>query len=151
MLFRPIAIEVGQVISTHLTMTHTSPEGANLVSRGIIANDALDAIYRVGGGYFQDPSNQANWKIIYSKVTQDITVPCPNPPTTPCTYRIDEAQTVDSLAGCWLKTVSSALLARSTRSLRFPESTALSPGKLSKSSKSITTTYRISLPMSARE
>ena len=34
-------------------------------------------------------SNKANWKIIYSKVTQDVSVPCPNPPTTPCTYRIE--------------------------------------------------------------
>ena len=91
------AIEVGQVISTHLTMTHTSREGANLVSRGTIANDALDAIDRGVVGYFQT-SNQANWKIIYSKVTQDITVPCPNPPTTPCTYRI-ESQTHSRAAG----------------------------------------------------
>jgi TadE-like protein len=82
------AIEVGQVISTHLTMTHTSREGANLVSRGTIANDALDAIIASAADTFKT-SNQANWKIIYSKVTQDITVPCPNPPTTPCTYRID--------------------------------------------------------------
>ena len=82
------AIEVGQVISTHLTMTHTSREGANLVSRGTIANDALDAIIASASDTFKT-SNQANWKIIYSKVTQDITVPCPNPPTTPCTYRIE--------------------------------------------------------------
>ena len=86
------AIEVGQVISTHLTMTHTSREGANLVSRGTTANDALDAIIASASDTFKT-SNQANWKIIYSKVTQDITVPCPNPPTTPCTYRIDSQTT----------------------------------------------------------
>ena len=82
------AIEVGQVISTHLTMTHTSREGANLVSRGTPANDALNAIIASASDTFKT-SNQANWKIIYSKVTQDLTVPCPNPPTTPCTYRIE--------------------------------------------------------------
>jgi len=86
------AIEVGQVISTHLTMTHTSREGANLVSRGTTANDALDAIIASASDTFKT-SNQANWKIIYSKVTQDITVPCPNPPTTPCTYRINSQLT----------------------------------------------------------
>ena len=82
------AIEVGQVISTHLTMTHTSREGANLVSRGTTASDALDAIIAASSNTFK-VSNEANWKIIYSKVVQDTTVPCPNPPTTPCTYRID--------------------------------------------------------------
>ena len=86
------AIEVGQVISTHLTMTHTSREGANLVSRGTTANDALDAIVASASDTFKT-SNQANWKIIYSKVTQDLTVPCPNPPTTPCTYRIESQLT----------------------------------------------------------
>ena len=97
------AIEVGQVISTHLTMTHTSREGANLVSRGTTANDALDAIDRGVVEYVSRSSNQANWKIIYSKVTQDVTVPCPNPPTTPCTYRIDSQM---HLAGYWSKTAS---------------------------------------------
>lgn len=86
------AIEVGQVISTHLTMTHTSREGANLVSRGTTASNALDAIIASAADTFKT-SNQANWKIIYSKVTQDITVPCPNPPTTPCTYRIESQLT----------------------------------------------------------
>ncbi|MGZ8451322.1 MAG: TadE/TadG family type IV pilus assembly protein [Candidatus Binatia bacterium] len=86
------AIEVGQVISTHLTMTHTSREGANLVSRGTTASNALDAIIASASDTFKT-SNQANWKIIYSKVTQDITVPCPNPPTTPCTYRIESQLT----------------------------------------------------------
>lgn len=86
------AIEVGQVISTHLTMTHTSREGANLVSRGTLADDALTAIIASASDTFKT-SNQANWKIIYSKVTQDITIPCPNPPTTPCTYRINSQLT----------------------------------------------------------
>jgi len=86
------AIEVGQVISTHLTMTHTSREGANLVSRGTAASDALDAVIAAASDTFKT-TNQANWKIIYAKVTQDITVPCPNPPTTPCTYRINSQLT----------------------------------------------------------
>jgi Flp pilus assembly protein TadG len=86
------AIEVGQVISTHLTMTHTTREGANLVSRGTTASDALDAIIAASSNTFKT-SNQANWRIIYSKVTQDTSVPCPNPPTTPCTYRINSQLT----------------------------------------------------------
>jgi hypothetical protein len=82
------AIEVGSVISTHLTMTHTSREGANLASRGTTANQTLDAIVAASSDTFRS-SNQANWKIIYSKLVQDTTIPCPNPPTTPCTYRIN--------------------------------------------------------------
>jgi hypothetical protein len=89
------AIEVGQVISTHLTMTHTSREGANLVSRGTKADDALIAIIASASDTFKN-SNKANWKIIYSKVVQDTSPgvpPCPNPPTTPCTYKIESQLT----------------------------------------------------------
>ena len=82
------AIEVGSVISTHLTITHTTREGANLISRGTPANQALAAVIAASSNTFNS-SKQANWKIIYSKVIQDTSVPCPNPPTTPCTYRID--------------------------------------------------------------
>lgn len=82
------AIEVGSVISTHLTMTHTTREGANLASRGTTPDDALNAIVAASSNTFKS-TNQANWKIIYSKLEQDTTIPCPNPPTTPCTYRID--------------------------------------------------------------
>jgi len=81
------AIEVGSVISTHLTMTHTSREGANLASRGTTPTQNLDAIIAASSTTFRS-SNQANWKIIYSKLVWDKTIPCPNPPTTPCTYRI---------------------------------------------------------------
>lgn len=86
------AIEVGQVISTHLTMTHTTREGANLASRGTSPDDTLTAIVAASSNTFKS-SNQANWKIIYSKLEQDTTIPCPNPPTTPCTYRIDSQTT----------------------------------------------------------
>ncbi len=86
------AIEIGQVISTYLTITHTTREGANLVSRGTQPSDALDAIISASSNTFTT-SQQANWKIIYSKVTQDTSVPCPNPPTTPCTYRINSQLT----------------------------------------------------------
>ena len=85
------AIEVGQVISTHLTMTHTSREGANLVSRGTPAAQALAAIVASSSNTFKS-TNGANWRIIYSKIVQDTgpgVPPCPNPPTTPCTYKIE--------------------------------------------------------------
>ncbi len=90
------AIEVGSVISTYLTMTHTSREGANLVSRGTTASQALDAIVAASSNTFLS-TNQANWKIIYSKLVQDTAFPCPNPPTTPCTYRIDSQTTRGTL------------------------------------------------------
>lgn len=86
------AIEVGSVISTHLTMTHTSREGANLASRGTTPTQTLDAIIAASSTTFRS-SNQANWKIIYSKLVWDKTIPCPNPPTTPCTYRINSQTT----------------------------------------------------------
>ena len=86
------AIEVGSVINTYLTMTHTSREGANLASRGTAANLALDAIVAASSTTFRS-TNQANWKIIYSKLVQDSNIPCPNPPTTPCTYRINSQVT----------------------------------------------------------
>ena len=36
------ALEVGSVISTYLTMSHTTREGANLASRGTPPRSALD-------------------------------------------------------------------------------------------------------------
>lgn len=89
------AIEVGQVISTQLTMTHTSREGANLISRGTPATQALAAIIAASSDTFKS-TNKANWKIIYSKVVQDTSPgvpPCPNPPSTPCTYKIESQLT----------------------------------------------------------
>lgn len=86
------AIEVGQVISTYLTMTHTSREGANLASRGTTSSQTLDAIIAASSNTFRS-SNQANWKIIYSKLVQDTTIPCPDPPITPCTYLINSQET----------------------------------------------------------
>jgi hypothetical protein len=85
------AIEVGSVISTYLTLTHSSREGANLTSRGTTPTDALTAIIASSSNTFGS-TNQANWKIIYSKLVHDATVPCPNPPNPPCTYRIESQQ-----------------------------------------------------------
>ena len=85
------AIEVGSAISAYLTLTHTSREGANLTSRGTTPTDALNAVIAASSNTF-GATNQANWKIIYSKLVQDTTVPCPNPPTTPCTYRIQSQE-----------------------------------------------------------
>jgi hypothetical protein len=81
------AIEVGSVISTYLTLTHTSREGANLTSRGTPAGQALDAVIAASSNTLRS-TNQAHWRVIYSRVVQDTTVPCPDPPTTPCVYRI---------------------------------------------------------------
>jgi hypothetical protein len=82
------AIEVGSIVSAYLTITHTTREGANLTSRGTQPNPALDSIVAASSNTFRT-SNQSHWRIIYSKVVQDTSVPCPNAPTTPCVYRID--------------------------------------------------------------
>jgi hypothetical protein len=85
------ALEVGQVISTYLTLTHTTREGANLVSRGTPvdlpgpSNDALDTIIAAAGSTLST-TNQAQWRIIYSRVVRDPAVPCP---AEPCKYMVD--------------------------------------------------------------
>jgi len=84
------AIEVGSVISTYLTITHTTREGANLTSRGTDPNVALAAIKTAAAPTIRD-TNPSQWKIIYSKIIQDPTAgPCP---PTPCTYKIDNGAT----------------------------------------------------------
>jgi hypothetical protein len=85
------AIEIGSVISTYLTLTHTVREGANLVSRGTPVdltgpdNDALDTIITAAGSTLST-TNQAQWRIIYSRIVRDTTVPCP---AEPCKYMVD--------------------------------------------------------------
>ena len=86
-------VEVGSVISTYLRIAQLTREGANLTSRGDPCNSpptspcqALDDVKKAALP-FLGPYNQAQWKIIYSKITQDPTVPC-NPPLTPCRYII---------------------------------------------------------------
>ena len=78
------AVEVGSVISTYLTVTHTTREGANLTSRGTAPNAALDAIIAAAAPTIRN-SNQAQWTIIYSRLVQKQGTPC-NPS---CTYIVD--------------------------------------------------------------
>ena len=92
------AVEVGSVISTYLTITHTTREGANLASRGgglpISINganysspdDVLDTIISAAAPTMR-ATNQAQWRVIYSKVRRDNT-PCLNPP---CNYIVETA------------------------------------------------------------
>ena len=77
-------VEVGQVISTYLTITHTTREGANLTSRGTNPNIALDAIIAAAAPTIRN-NNQEQWIIIYSRIKQATGTPC-NPS---CTYVID--------------------------------------------------------------
>lgn len=79
------AIEVGSVISDYLTLTSTTREGANLTSRGTAPNTALDAIITAAAPTIRS-TNQAQWRIIYSKIIQNPDVPCP---PKPCTYKVD--------------------------------------------------------------
>jgi hypothetical protein len=81
------AVEIGSVISTYLTITHTTREGANLTSRGTDPNTALAAIKTAASPNIRD-DNQPQWKIIYSRIVQNPLVPCP---PTPCNYIIDTA------------------------------------------------------------
>ena len=77
-------IEVANVISVYQTMTHTTREGANLISRGTLPNPALDAIITAAAPTIQD-TNKSQWKIIYSEIKQKPGIPCP---PTPCTYEV---------------------------------------------------------------
>lgn len=82
------AVEVGSVISTYLTLTHTTREGANLASRGELPNVALDVVIRAAAPTLR-PANAAQWRIIYSRIVQDPTAPaCP---VEPCKYIVDTA------------------------------------------------------------
>jgi hypothetical protein len=92
------AIEVGSIISTYLTLTHTTREGANLTSRGETPSQTLDAIIAASSSTLRS-NNQAHWKLIYSRLVQDKTVPCPDPPTTPCVYRIESQIVRGGLVG----------------------------------------------------
>jgi len=77
-------VEVGSVISTYLTITHTTREGANLTSRGTNPNIALAAIKDAAAPTIRD-DNLAQWRIIYSRIKQATGTSC-NPS---CTYVID--------------------------------------------------------------
>ena len=87
------AIEVGSVISTYLTLTHTTREGANLASRGggmpvdlnganyNTPDDVLDTIISAASPTLS-AANAAQWRVIYSRVVRD-NIPCP---PSPCNY-----------------------------------------------------------------
>jgi hypothetical protein len=79
-------VEVGSVISTYLTLTHTTREGANLASRGTKPNDTLAAIILAAAPTIRN-DNLAQWKIIYTKIG-----PAPGPacPKAPCDYVVEE-------------------------------------------------------------
>jgi len=79
-------VEVGQIISTYLTLTHTTREGANLTSRGTPPDTALDAIIAAANPTIRD-DNLSQWRIIYTQIVQTPGIPCP---PTPCTYEIDD-------------------------------------------------------------
>jgi Flp pilus assembly protein TadG len=76
------AIEVGSVISTYLTLTHTTREGANLASRGggmpvdsngenyNTPNDILDTVIKAASPTLS-ATNKAQWRVIYSKVVRN--------------------------------------------------------------------------------
>ena len=76
-------VEVGQIISTYLTLTHTTREGANLASRGTPPNTALDAIILAADPTIRN-DNQSQWRIIYTEIIQK-----PDTPGPPYTYEVD--------------------------------------------------------------
>jgi hypothetical protein len=78
-------VEVGSVISTYLTLTHTTREGANLTSRGTLPNTALDAIIASAAPTIRN-NNFGQWRVIYSHLIQNPALPCP---PKPCTYEVE--------------------------------------------------------------
>ncbi len=89
------AIEVGSVISTYLTMSHTTREGANLASRGTPPDQTLDAIIAAAAPTIRT-ANQAQWRIIYSRVIPD---PVNHGTTEPYNYIVDTSATGQLLRG----------------------------------------------------
>lgn len=79
------AIEVGSLISDYLTITHTTREGADLTSRGTPPNTALDAIITAAAPTIRS-NNLGQWRVIYSKISQNPGIPCP---PKPCVYRVE--------------------------------------------------------------
>ena len=82
------AIEVGSVISTYLTMSHTTREGANLASRGTPPVQALAAIVAAAAPTLST-ANQTQWKIIYSRIIQD---PGNQPAAEPYNFIVDNTK-----------------------------------------------------------
>ena len=88
-------VEVGQIISTYLTLTHTTREGANLTSRGTLPDTALDAIILAAAPTIRD-DNLGQWRIIYTEIVQAPDTPCLTPPTG-CTYEISDQKVRGSM------------------------------------------------------
>jgi len=86
-------VEIGSLISTYLTLTHTTREGANLTSRGEDPNDAIDAIKAAASPTIR-ANNSPQWRIIYTRIVQDPNVECT---TAPCNYIVDDQITEGDL------------------------------------------------------
>ena len=86
-------VEVGQIISTYLTLTHTTREGANLTSRGTTPEVALQAIIDAAAPTIRD-DNLSQWRIIYTEIVQSPGIPC----TPACTYEISDQKTRGNMA-----------------------------------------------------
>lgn len=84
------AVEVGSVISTYITLTHTTREAANLTSRGTPYDQAMTAVISAAAPTLTQ-TNKAQWKLLYTRIIQDPAIPCP---PEPCTYIIAQ-QTSD--------------------------------------------------------
>jgi len=97
------AVEVGSVISTYLTISHTTREGANLTSRGTLPNPALDAIILAAAPTLRTGAsgNEPQWRVIYSKIIQKPGTACP---TEPCQYIVDTAANGQIVKGTLNKT-----------------------------------------------
>jgi hypothetical protein len=81
-------IEVGSIISTYLTLTHTTREGANLASRGTDPTEALAAVIAAAAPTIRN-DNLGQWKIIYTKIAP-APPPAPACTTAPCDYVIED-------------------------------------------------------------
>lgn len=79
------AVEIGQMVSAYLTVTHTTREGANLASRGTVPDTALDTVISAAAPLIRT-NNLSQWRVIYSRLTQQPGIPCP---PKPCRYRVE--------------------------------------------------------------
>src|SRR3974390_1569275 len=73
------AVEVGSVISDYLVITHTTREGANLISRGTYPTTALNAVIAAADPTLRS-NNLGQYKVIYSRISQNPAIPCPPKP-----------------------------------------------------------------------
>ncbi len=113
------AIEVGSVISDYLVITHTTREGADLISRGTNPTTALNAVITAANPTLRS-DNLGQYKVIYSKISQNPLIPCP---PKPCVYRV-ESQIIIGTFG------QSSKIGAVNQNIDLPGTADIDPGQI---------------------